>query len=145
MFMTTLVVTPVFDHREWWEFWKHRRQWKLVEPLAYRTDVAGGRTIEVPAGYVTDFSSVPRIPIVFTLTGDCAHRAAVVHDYLYGQQGAIGDGYLPLTRAQCDDVFHEAMAADGVDDFEDEEPEWRRALMWAGVRAGGWAAWRAKA
>ncbi|WP_210249059.1 MULTISPECIES: DUF1353 domain-containing protein [unclassified Bradyrhizobium] len=42
--------------------------------------------IEVPAGFVTDFASIPRIFwSIFRPDGDYAH-AAVIHDYLYWTQ-----------------------------------------------------------
>ena len=99
-------------------------QWRLLAPLRYRSAVLGAQ-IEVPAGFVTDLASVPRLPLAYLLAGDTAHEAAVVHDYLY--QVRIS------TRLQADAVLDEAMAVTG-------EPAWRRWLMWSAVRlAGGWA------
>lgn len=99
-------------------------QWRLLAPLRYQSRVLGA-LIEVPTGFLTDFSSVPRLPLAYLLAGDTAHEAAVIHDYL--TQVHI------CTRAQADAVFYEAMAVTG-------EPRWRRVLMWSAVRvAGGWA------
>jgi Protein of unknown function (DUF1353) len=100
-------------------------QWILLETLIYQSDVAR-LTITVPKGFQTDLASVPRLPVVFWLTGDCAREAAVVHDYLY--QSHMVD------RAMADAVLREASQATGV-------PGWRRWLMWAGVRAGGGSHW----
>ena len=97
----------------------------LVQPLVYESDVAGIR-IEVPAGFVTDFASVPRLPIIYMLTGNTAKEAAVVHDYLYGAH--------ITTREVADAVFREASIVTGV-------PAWRAWMMWAGVRAGGASHW----
>jgi len=108
-FLTTLVVEMQDD-----------RTWKLEHPLVYQSDIAG--SITVPEGFVTDFASVPRIPIAYTLAGDTAHAAAVVHDYLYGNHG--------VKRKVADAVFKEAMAVSGV-------PWWRRQLMWSAVRVFG--------
>ncbi len=96
-------------------------QWLLLEPLVYRSDIAK-RDITVPAGFPTDLASTPRIPLLYELFGNVAHRAAVVHDYLYtsGRE----------SRAMADAVMREACAATGV-------PWWRRWGMWAGVRLGG--------
>ena len=94
---------------------------KLLWPLVYQSDLLG-RTIVVPAGFVTDFASVPRIPVAFLLAGGCADAAAVVHDWLYTTH--------EVDRATADAVFREAISADG-------EPAWRAWLMWAGVRIGG--------
>lgn len=108
-FMTTLAVEMLDD-----------QTWKLAHPLVYQSDIAG--LITVPDGFVTDFASVPRIPIAYTLAGDTAHAAAVVHDYLYGNPS--------VKRRVADAVFKEAMAVSGV-------PWWRRQLMWSAVRVFG--------
>ena len=94
---------------------------QLLAPLVYCSDLLG-REIVVPTGFVTDFASVPRIPVAYLLTGGCAERAAVVHDWFYTTH--------EVDRATADAVFHEAILAEG-------EPRWRAWLMWAGVRIGG--------
>jgi hypothetical protein len=96
-------------------------KWRLTEPLFYESDIAK-QTIVVPAGFETDFASVPRLPFVFLLAGDCADEAAVIHDYLYSSR--------MLPRATADAVLREASEVMGV-------PAWRRWMMWAGVRIGG--------
>ena len=96
-------------------------RWILTKSLIYESDVAG-RTIVVPAGFVTDLASVPRLPVVYWLTGDTAASAAVVHDWLYSSH--------QVSRKMADAVLREASAVIGV-------PFWRRWLMWAGVRLGG--------
>jgi hypothetical protein len=92
-------------------------RWILCKPLVYDSDVAK-QTITVPAGFQTDLASVPRLPVVYLLTGDSARSAAVVHDWLYS------------SRKVADAVLREASEVSGV-------PAWRRWLMWAGVRVGG--------
>jgi hypothetical protein len=99
--------------------------WTILRPLIYDSDVAQ-RVFIVPEGFVTDFASVPRIPLAFLLTGDSAHEAAVVHDWLYREK--------TVSRKTADAVFREASGASG-------EPGWKSWLMWAGVRVGGWMAW----
>jgi hypothetical protein len=78
--------------------------------------------VTVPAGFQTDFASVPRIPVAFLLAGDEAHMPAVVHDFLYSSK--------ICTREEADNTFLEAMTATGV-------TKWRRTLMWAAVRMFG--------
>ena len=95
-------------------------RWRLLSMLAYKSDLAG--LIVVPAGFITDFASVPRLPLAYLLTGDTAHEAAVVHDYLY----ETGTG----TKTQADCVFLEAMASVG-------EARWRRTLKYWAVRVFG--------
>jgi hypothetical protein len=98
-----------------------RGTWRLLAPLVYQSDRLE-RSVVVPAGFVTDFASVPRIPVAFLLAGNCGHEAAVVHDWLYTTH--------ETTRATADAVLREALQADG-------DPAWRAWLMWAGVRIGG--------
>lgn len=100
-------------------------RWRLVAPLVYYTDVLACE-ITVPAGFVTDFASVPRIPIVYELAGDTSSEASVIHDYAYTKHFCL--------RAQADAVFYEASAITGV-------PLWRRFIMWLGVRLFGWSHW----
>jgi hypothetical protein len=104
--------------------------WLLVSNLRYDSDVAG--MIDVPAGFQTDFASVPRLPIFFTLFGDRAHREAVLHDYGYRV-----DSVPPMSRSMVDDLFLEAMKERGKGFFV------RYAMYW-GVRAGGWTAYHKK-
>ncbi|HKR87006.1 MAG TPA: DUF1353 domain-containing protein [Phenylobacterium sp.] len=102
---------------------------RLLQQFEY-WPASSGEAIAVPAGFVTDFASVPwgfwnlEPPL-----GD-AGKAAVVHDYLYATKG-LGGRY---SRAQADGVFRDALAALGV-------PLWKRTLLWAAVRVGGAGGW----
>lgn len=100
-------------------------QWLVAAPFLYQSDVAG-QTFTVPVGFQTDLASVPRLPIVFLLTGDTSREAAVVHDYLYSTH--------LVPRNVADAVLREASAVTQV-------PSWRRWLMWAGVRVFGGSHW----
>jgi hypothetical protein len=103
-----------------------RGTWRLLSVLEYESDLLDDR-ITVPIGFITDFASVPRIPIAHLLAANCGHEAAVLHDFLYTTH--------QVTRKQADDIFAEALAAGG-------EPAWRRGLMWLGVRIGGGGPWK---
>lgn len=103
-----------------------RGTWRLLDDLLYDSPAAQ-RTIAVPSGFVTDFASVPRVPLAFWLTGGTGHKAAVVHDWLYTTH--------TLPRDTADAVFREALKASGV-------PAWRAWLMHAGVRIGGSGPWQ---
>lgn len=105
--------------------------WCLDSPLVYESDVLKA-TVTVPAGFETDFASVPRVPIAYMLFGDRAHREAVLHDYLYRT-----DSVPVVERSQADDTFFEAMAERGKGCFV-------RYSMWWGVRLGGWTAYHKK-
>lgn len=108
-------------------------RWRLTEPFAYFDDEGDyGTWIDVPAGFVTDFASVPRLLWPFyPKTGSYA-KAAVVHDWLYFAGYIRGVG--PVTRSYADAVFKRAMEDLGV-------PYVRRHLMWLAVRAGAGSTW----
>jgi hypothetical protein len=97
-----------------------RSVWLLQSELAFNSDTIG--PIVVPQGFQTDFASVPRIPLAYLLAGGTADASAVVHDWLYR--------YGKCTKRQADEVFLEAMAAEGV-------PWWRARLMYRAVRMFG--------
>lgn len=105
-----------------------RGTWRLLEQLDYWCGEGGPGFIHVPAGFVTDFASVPRLPVAYFLAGGLAHAAAVVHDWLYTTH--------QTDRSTADAVFREACQACGVS-------AWRAWIMWAGVRAGGASSWAA--
>jgi hypothetical protein len=105
--------------------------WILLSNLRYESDLMG--MIDVPAGFQTDFASIPRwIPIVSAALLDRAHREAVIHDFCYRS-----DSLPPTTRKQADLVFLEAMQERG-------KGVAIRNTMYAGVRAGGWTAYHKK-
>lgn len=102
-----------------------RGSWILLSPLVFYSSILR-KEIIVPAGFVTDYASVPRLPLMYWLFGDTNHEAAVIHDFLYFTK--------QTSRKMADRIFKEAAAAIGTSG-------WRRWLMYAGVRVGGAAAW----
>ena len=119
-FLTSLRVEEIEDTSH-----DGRGTWRLLEDLIYLSDVAN-RLIRVPAGFVTDYASVPRVPVAYLLAGDTCHPASVVHDYLYTCHA--------VSRDIADAVLQEASIATGV-------PAWRAYVMWAAVRAAGGSHW----
>ena len=103
-----------------------RSLWQLAHPLVYQSDILK-EPVCVSEGFVTDFASVPRIPVVYLLMNDVGQPAAVIHDYLYR--------FHPCTRAEADAVLEEALKVLGVS-------WWRRKSMWAAVRLAGWGAYK---
>lgn len=112
-FLTRLIVTLDDDLA-------HAGQgaWILRAQLVYAA--ADGLVYVVPAGYRTDFASVPRVPFAYWLAGSTAHRPAVLHDWLVETA--------PVPRRRADDLFHEAMLSLGM-------PRWRARLMHLAVRS----------
>lgn len=101
-----------------------RARWKLLAELVYHSRLHG--LVIVPAGFVTDFASVPRLPLAYWLTGDTAHASAVVHDYLC----RVEYSRCRISWSGAAEVFMEAMRHEKV-------PAWRRALMYWAVRLAG--------
>lgn len=114
-FLTKLVVYAVTDTK-----------WRLVQPLIYYSKILKSKIV-VSEGFETDFASVPRIPFIYSLYGDRAHSCATIHDFLYQKQW--------VSRWKADRIFLEAMGAR-------KKPFYIRYPMWAGVRLGGWVAWK---
>src|SRR5690606_2717654 len=102
--------------------------WRVLTSFRYYIgDKYSGRWVFVPAGYLTDGASVPKI--FHNVVGPWgAHgQAAVVHDILCEYLSITQDG-LPvlITRKQANLIFLEAMEVLSV-------PAWRREVMYAAV------------
>lgn len=96
-----------------------RTTWQLAAPLEFYYAPVRER-LTVPAGYVTDFASIPRLPLLWWLMSDYGQPAAVVHDYLCDRK--------QYPRKFADEVFRAALHACGVS-------PWRAAVMFAAVRS----------
>lgn len=106
--------------------WLDDDRFMLLSPLIYESgllrrttglkgDLADG-ILPIPAGFVTDFASVPRVPIVYTLFGDRAHHESVPHDFLYQTH--------LTTKPVADKLFREAMVARGKPGYIVEGMYW---------------------
>ena len=104
----------------------------LLKPIGWKPNDASSNLQEVivPAGFVTDFASIPR-PFWSLLRPDGEYAyAAVIHDYLYWTQGR--------PRAVSDKIFKQAMEDFGVDAVT-------VATIYEAVRIGGASAWKENA
>ena len=79
--------------------------------------------IEIPAGFVSDLDSVPRVPIFHTIFKGRAVESALLHDYLL----SIG-----TDRNLADKIFLQAMVAEGV------RKRYRLPIYWAVRLFGRW-------
>lgn len=93
-------------------------EWSLLAPLGFISKE--GNEYVVPAGFTTDYASVPRRPIAYLLTGCTAHRPSILHDWLIRTE--------QCPREEADLLFLEAMESINM-------PEWRINLMYNAVRA----------
>lgn len=98
-------------------------RWMLVEKLVYygKTDL-----FIVPAGFDTDFASVPRALWSIIPPSGLHTKAAVVHDYLYRTH--------KVSRKDADGIFRRIMR-------ENEVGGIRRWTMYTAVRVFGWIGW----
>ena len=96
-----------------------RTTWRLLMPLHF-WHAPVSEQITAPAGFVTDFASIPRLPLVWWIMSDYGHPAAVIHDYLCESRSH--------PRKFADEVFHAALIACRV-------PRWRASLMYTAVRS----------
>ena len=108
---------------------------RVLSPLRFTYD---GHTLYVPARFVTDHASVPRIFWNLIPPVDPRwNRAAVVHDYGYRFAAFPREegGFLQFrSRKAVDCLFLNAMAVDGAG--------WlARRTIYRAVRVGGWVAW----
>lgn len=94
------------------------KYWILLQPLIFESERHG--LITVPMGFKTDFASVPRIPVVYSMFGNTSHNAAVIHDWLYS-------GNVKISRKRADEVFIDAMRSK-------KQSKWRRIPMFWAVR-----------
>lgn len=100
------------------------RNWLLLSPFIVLVVIDSVEyLIRVPDGFITDFASVPRIPLAFMLFGGIGDYGACVHDYLY-RNGLF-------TREICDAIYKEILL------HVDKTSEFRALAMHRGVRLGG--------
>lgn len=115
--------TPVFPDAD-------NRFWVLLDDMRYRI----GDTqdfIVVPAGFVTDYASIPQAMWSFGLGPHGRYsRAALVHDYLYWSQSC--------TKDQADNLLVIAMKESHVDSFDEM-------AIFTGVKVGGQPSWDSNA
>jgi len=77
------------------------RWWRLTEPLVYLSRTVAV-PITIPAGFLTDFASIPRFFWRLLPPTGPYGEPAVLHDYLYRMHR--------VSRLEADDLFLEAMA-----------------------------------
>jgi len=128
------------------------RRYQLVAPYFYEWEHKNKTyRLEVPAGFVYDGASVPRI--VWTISGlrpdGLIRAAATVHDFMYHHKGCLPFGSVRLlenpysqqvmdmawSRKQADKLFARMMREAGVSKY-------RRRLAYLAVRAFGRIWWK---
>lgn len=101
------------------------REWVLLDDLTW-TDPAGNKHV-VPAGFHSDFASVPRVMRIFAMSDAISAAPAIHHDHIY-RVSHIG-------RRWADDLFFHALRSNGA-------PAWAAWSYWLAVRLFGWRVYR---
>ncbi|EGV2045572.1 DUF1353 domain-containing protein [Salmonella enterica] len=96
--------------------------WRVHEPFTFYLSDDNSDVIEVPAGFVTDLATIPRIFWSLMPPDGKYAKAAIIHDYLY-------DNAL-RTKREADLIFLDGMTVLGV-------PRWKRTIMYYAVRLFG--------
>ncbi len=120
--------------------------WQFLEPLIYESRKLG--IVIVDRGKLTNFASVPRLPISYLLFGGRNNAPAALHDNLYDPEHDTGRG-IKVTRLQADNLIFEAT----VDSFEFDAYSFKSiskkvmvyflaSVTWASVRLFGWHYWK---
>lgn len=119
------------------EIFNHGRRLRLLEPFIFQDDKKK-IVIAIPAGFESDYNSVPRG--LWNLFPPWEYpEAAVIHDWLYkhpqGLYQGADEAIDNLSRRECDDIHRRILDLLGAN--------WAtRQLMWAGIRAGGEFSWK---
>lgn len=100
-------------------------RWRLVEEFGYQS--IAGPILIVPAGFLTDFASVPRLlwPIL-PLSDAVYDKAAVLHDYAVRNRKALG-----YSLMDCHRLFREVLRFSGCGRV-------KTAVMYAAVVCFNW-------
>ena len=100
-------------------------RWHLVEDFGYQSQA--GNVLIVPAGFETNFASVPRLlwPIL-PLSDAVYDKAAVLHDYAVSNRKLIG-----YSLMDCHRLFREVLRFSGTGRV-------KTAVMYTAVVAFNW-------
>ena len=98
-------------------------KFRVAEKFEYHVGYLGsGDIVQVPVGFITDLTSVPRFLWFILPPHGYYGKAAVIHDFL------LEEGIRP--RKECDQVFKEGMEILQV-------PKWKIWVMYISVRLYG--------
>ena len=98
--------------------------WRVTAPFTYI--ISDTRHVSVPAGYLTDGASVPKVFWNIIPPWGKYGQAAVVHDIICEYLTVVENGApVRVSRAYCDSILNQAMEALGVPDYQ------RLMIYWA--------------
>jgi hypothetical protein len=106
------------------------RRWRLLEDLLFYSEKYQGYVM-VPAGFETNFASIPRLFWIRFPPVDVYDPAATVHDAAYENQlQTIMGARIYTIKDVADDLFYEGLIACGVNERDAK-------IMYRAVRIGG--------
>lgn len=130
----------LLDNRDGPAIRQGRSLWALQKPMTYLAGPDRKEVITVPAGFVTDLTSIPRFAWTWYPPDGPWVKAAIVHDFLYDTAGKgrwFNRGHLDrtYTRREADQYLKEGMEDRGVGG-------WERNVIYGAVRLFGGRPWR---
>ncbi len=103
------------------------RTWELHRSFVYHIGTKYNKAVvKVPAGFVTDFASVPSFLWWWLPPFGKYTKATVLHDFIYKTH--------QVSRRMADLIFYEAMKVGGT-------PKWKAKIIYSAVRWWGGLAW----
>jgi len=120
-----------------------RAVWTTLAPLRYQSTLLMA-TVIVPAVFITDLASVPRVPVLWLAAGGRGTRSSTLHDFPYqfgfwwiiNQDSGRWVRY-EVNKSLTDEVFHESLLADPISGAG-RVRAWE---MYQAVRWGGRGVW----
>lgn len=100
---------------------------EVLSPLVYMRPSL--KVYVVPKGFITNYASVPKLPLVYLVFNDLSAKAATLHDYLYSKTRT--------QRRTADGVFLEALKVENT-------PAWKRYAAYFAVRLFGGSHFKTK-
>ena len=108
--------------------------WRLAEP-AWCCDVVDGSKYVIPAGFVSNLASMPRLLYVIEPPHGRSAIPSVKHDYRYIMLVGVEKYGYRQARLHADRQYYLDLQAAGM-------KKYRAYLFYVGVRLGGWWPWR---
>ncbi|HAE9564325.1 TPA_asm: DUF1353 domain-containing protein [Salmonella enterica subsp. enterica serovar Montevideo] len=96
--------------------------WRVYELFEFYLSDGNSDIISVPAGFITDLATIPRIFRALLPPDGKYTKAAIIHDWMY-------DNAL-RTKKEAAKIFLDGMTVLGV-------PKWKRLVMYQAVRIFG--------
>lgn len=125
-FTTPLIVSPLPNGRDW----------RLFRSFTYHVGSKYSKDkITVPAGFITDFATIPKCFLWWLPYWAKYNKAPVLHDQLYKTKKIMGKS---ITQKKADDIFLEAMLVEWRHHKSRYVVAW---LEYAAVRICGWLFW----